>query len=140
MSVRCCAERSRGNRPANNCKPVTYEMKPFKVVHRVKMSGTSEPFRKPSPGQPGYYTALAGEIPRAPSKPKSKGTSKGKLSAPRPRRRPRASYDIAFKRHVVSIALQKPPNNRIKPTCTLFPGVEPCQRLPLDDRGGSDPP
>ena len=57
-------------------------------------------------------------MPRVSSKPKSKGTSMGK---------PRASYDIAFKRHVVNIALQKPPTSRIKPTCTLFPGVEPCQ-------------
>ena len=39
----------------------------------------------------------------------------------------RASYDIVFKTHVVRTALQKPPNNRIKPTCALFPGIEPCQ-------------
>ena len=39
----------------------------------------------------------------------------------------RASYDMAFKTHVVRTALQRPPNNRIKPTCALFPGIEPCQ-------------
>lgn len=47
--------------------------------------------------------------------------SGGKLKARR------ASYDITFKTHVVRTALQKPPNNRIKPTCALFPGIEPCQ-------------
>ena len=39
----------------------------------------------------------------------------------------RASYDVAFKTHVVRTALERPPNNRIKPTCALFPGIEPCQ-------------
>ena len=39
----------------------------------------------------------------------------------------RASYDLAFKTHVVETALNRPTNNRIKPTCALFPGIEPCQ-------------
>jgi hypothetical protein len=39
----------------------------------------------------------------------------------------RASYDVEFKTHVVQTALQRPANNRIKPTCALFPGIEPCQ-------------
>ena len=39
----------------------------------------------------------------------------------------RASYDLSFKTHVVETALQRPANNRIKPTCALFPGIEPCQ-------------
>jgi transposase-like protein len=39
----------------------------------------------------------------------------------------RASYDVDFKTHVVQTALQRPANKRIKPTCALFPGVEPCQ-------------
>ena len=54
--------------------------------------------------------------PRAPAAAKAK-----------PRR---ASYDLAFKEHVVRTALQRPPNNRIKPTCALFPGIEPCQVRP----------
>jgi len=29
----------------------------------------------------------------------------------------RASYDVEFKTHVVQTALQRPANNRIKPTC-----------------------
>ena len=46
----------------------------------------------------------------------------------------RASYDLSFKTHVVETALQRPANNRIKPTCALFPGIEPCQvrQLPGD--------
>ncbi|KAL1525489.1 hypothetical protein AB1Y20_020345 [Prymnesium parvum] len=39
----------------------------------------------------------------------------------------RMSYDQAFKLQVVHAALQRPTDNRIKPTCALFPGIEPCQ-------------
>ena len=39
----------------------------------------------------------------------------------------RTSYESAFKLHVVKEALQRPPDNRIKPTCALYPGIEPCQ-------------
>jgi len=39
----------------------------------------------------------------------------------------RMTYDSDFKKHVVEMALQRPPDNRIKPTCALFPGIEPCQ-------------
>jgi len=39
----------------------------------------------------------------------------------------RMSYDGEFKKHVVKVALQRPRDNRIKPTCALFPGIEPCQ-------------
>lgn len=39
----------------------------------------------------------------------------------------RKSYDLAFKIRVVEIALQRPANNRIKPTCALYPGIQPCQ-------------
>ena len=37
------------------------------------------------------------------------------------------SYDPAFKLMVVKAALQRPQQNRIKPTCAHFPGIEPCQ-------------
>ena len=47
----------------------------------------------------------------------------------------RATYDSAFKLHVVKAALQRPPNNRIKPTCSLFPGIEPCQVRHPCERG-----
>ena len=49
-----------------------------------------------------------------------------RMPAPAPKAR-RASYDLAFKEHVVRTALLRPQNNRIKPTCALFPGIEPCQ-------------
>mmetsp|Transcript_13333 Transcript_13333/g.27059 ORF Transcript_13333/g.27059 Transcript_13333/m.27059 type:complete len:307 (+) Transcript_13333:33-953(+) len=39
----------------------------------------------------------------------------------------RVTYDQAFKLKVVRAALERPPNNRIKPTCARFPGIEPCQ-------------
>ena len=39
----------------------------------------------------------------------------------------RRTYDTPFKLHVVAEALRRPPNKRIKPTCALFPGIEPCQ-------------
>ena len=39
----------------------------------------------------------------------------------------RTTYDHAFKLKVVRAALERPPNNRIKPTCAWFPGIEPCQ-------------
>lgn len=39
----------------------------------------------------------------------------------------RMSYEPAFKLMVVKAALQRPANNRIKPTCANFPGIEPCQ-------------
>ena len=42
----------------------------------------------------------------------------------------RATYDQAFKLKVVREALQRPPHNRIKPTCARFPGIEPCQVMP----------
>ncbi len=54
-------------------------------------------------------------------------------AASKPKRR--ASYDQTFKLHVVRTALQRPEDNRIKPTCALFPGIEPCQvRIAFDDR------
>ena len=37
------------------------------------------------------------------------------------------SYDPAFKLIVVKAALQRPQQNRIKPTCAHVPGIEPCQ-------------
>lgn len=39
----------------------------------------------------------------------------------------RKSYDAAFKLRVVEAALQRPASNRIKPTCALYPGIQPCQ-------------
>ena len=60
--------------------------------------------------------AIMPRVKRQPSPPKSK-----------PRR---ASYDLEFKHHVVQTALLRPANNRIKPTCALFPGIEPCQVRP----------
>ena len=42
-------------------------------------------------------------------------------------KRKRTTYDLAFKLKVVRAALERPPNNRIKPTCAWFPGIEPCQ-------------
>ena len=39
----------------------------------------------------------------------------------------RTTYDHAFKLKVVRAALERPQNNRIKPTCAWFPGIEPCQ-------------
>ena len=39
----------------------------------------------------------------------------------------RTTYDHAFKLKVVRAALERPPNNRIKPICAWFPGIEPCQ-------------
>ena len=38
---------------------------------------------------------------------------------------PRRTYDAAFKLMVVRDALKRPVNNRIKPTCRAFPGVQP---------------
>ena len=48
------------------------------------------------------------------------------VAPPKPKAR-RATYDASFKTHVVEAALKRPQNNRIKPTCALFPGIEPCQ-------------
>ena len=39
----------------------------------------------------------------------------------------RMSYTCDFKLMVVKEALQRPRDNRIKPTCAHFPGIEPCQ-------------
>ena len=39
--------------------------------------------------------------------------------------RKRSSYSAAFKLKVVRSALQRPPGNRIKPTCRQYPGIEP---------------
>jgi hypothetical protein len=47
--------------------------------------------------------------------------------APKGKPRKRMSYDPAFKLIVVKAALQRPQQNRIKPTCAHFPGIEPCQ-------------
>ena len=44
-----------------------------------------------------------------------------------PGKKKRTTYDHAFKLKVVRAALERPPNNRIKPTCAWFPGIEPCQ-------------
>ena len=52
-----------------------------------------------------------------PTAPSSGGAGKKK----------RTTYDHAFKLKVVRAALERPPNNRIKPTCAWFPGIEPCQ-------------
>lgn len=47
----------------------------------------------------------------------------------------RTLYDNHFKQQVVLAALQRPPDNRIKPTCAMYPGIEPCQVLrPLELR------
>lgn len=56
----------------------------------------------------------------------------GRKSASRPAEKAkgpkkRMSYDAEFKIMVVKAALQRPPQNRIKPTCAHFPGIEPCQ-------------
>ena len=45
----------------------------------------------------------------------------------KPRVKKRMSYDNAFKLHVVQAALQWLVDNRIKPTCACYPGIEPCQ-------------
>jgi len=39
----------------------------------------------------------------------------------------RTTYDPSFKLHVVREALLRPVDNRIKPTCARYPGIEPCQ-------------
>jgi len=39
----------------------------------------------------------------------------------------RMCYDGSFKLQVVQEALKRPENNRIKPTCARYPGIEPCQ-------------
>jgi len=53
----------------------------------------------------------------------------------------RMSYDQAFKLQVVHAALQRPTDNRIKPTCALFPGIEPCQlRKWIRNYEASQPP
>jgi len=44
--------------------------------------------------------------------------------------RKRAFYDESFKLKVVCSALARPCNNRIKPTCACYPGIEPCQVRP----------
>ena len=50
------------------------------------------------------------------------------------RQRERAFYDESFKLAVVQSALRRPPNNRIKPTCACYPGVQPCQVRPSPPR------
>ena len=42
-------------------------------------------------------------------------------------RRPRRVYEASFKLQVVREALKLPASNRIKPTCRMYPGVEPVQ-------------
>jgi len=42
-------------------------------------------------------------------------------------RKPRRVYDASFKLMVVREALKLPASNRIKPTCRMYPGVEPVQ-------------
>ena len=49
----------------------------------------------------------------------------GKKNAPAAKKR--MSYSAEFKLMVVKEALQRPPDNRIKPTCANFVGIEPCQ-------------
>jgi len=44
-----------------------------------------------------------------------------------PSRRTRKAYEASFKLQVVQHALSLPTTNRIKPTCRMFPGVEPVQ-------------
>jgi len=39
----------------------------------------------------------------------------------------RMTYEADFKKQVVREALQRPKDNRIKPTCARYPGIEPCQ-------------
>lgn len=39
----------------------------------------------------------------------------------------RMTYDVGFKMQVVREALERPVDNRIKPTCARYPGIEPCQ-------------
>ena len=53
-----------------------------------------------------------------------RAASQGRASGTKKKR---ATYDQAFKLKVVKEALLRPPNNRIKPTCARFPGIEPCQ-------------
>ena len=48
-----------------------------------------------------------------------------------PARKPRRVYDASFKLAVVEQALKLPPDNRIKPTCRAYPGVEPVRRSSL---------
>ena len=69
-------------------------------------------YKKPRPSMP--QAREASIRPKAPPSPKGK-----------PRKR--MSYDPAFKLMVVKAALQRPQQNRIKPTCAHFPGIEPCQ-------------
>ena len=58
--------------------------------------------------------------------------------------RKRSSYSAAFKLKVVRSALQRPPGNRIKPTCRQYPGIEPViaslsTRIPPYPRARADP-
>ena len=46
---------------------------------------------------------------------------------PQAARRPRKVYTASFKLAVVREALKLPASNRIKPTCRMYPGVEPVQ-------------
>ena len=45
----------------------------------------------------------------------------------RPNASRRTNYTVDFKRKVVRDALTRPLGNRIRPTCALYPHVEPCQ-------------
>jgi len=45
----------------------------------------------------------------------------------KPMPRKRRAHCIEFKHALAREALLLPPNNRIKPTCARYPGVEPCQ-------------
>ena len=50
------------------------------------------------------------------------------LSSNGVRKPQRRVYDAAFKLMVVEEALKLPADNRIKPTCRLYPGIEPVRR------------
>mmetsp|Transcript_16891 Transcript_16891/g.28089 ORF Transcript_16891/g.28089 Transcript_16891/m.28089 type:complete len:449 (-) Transcript_16891:1010-2356(-) len=50
-----------------------------------------------------------------------------KLAAKEPYVKKRMCYDASFKIKVVREALERPADNRIKPTCANYPGIEPCQ-------------
>jgi len=51
----------------------------------------------------------------------------GRTASPVHKPRRRQSYDAAFKLKVVLEALKRPPGARIKPTCRIYPDIEPVQ-------------
>ena len=88
----------------------------------ISDSATEPPWPSSAPLRRGAWLSAPIQVNEA--MPRANARTRG--ASPQTKVR-RASYDMAFKTHVVRTALQRPPNNRIKPTCALFPGIEPCQ-------------